>query len=51
MEELASTPRPIPITGTALVVHRFIVTGDTGVEVEVLPAAVEVEPETDAKTE
>ncbi len=49
MEELAPTPRPIPITGTALIVHRFIVTGDTGVEVEVLPAAVEVEPEAEAE--
>jgi len=49
MEELAPTPRPIPITGTALVVHRFIVTGDTDVEIEVLPAVVEVEP--DAETE
>ncbi len=49
MEELAPTPRPIPITGTALIVPRFIVTGDTDVEIEILPAAVEVEPEVEAE--
>ena len=35
MEELAPTPRPIPITGTALIVPRFIVTGNTAIEIEV----------------
>ncbi len=43
MEDLAPTPRPIPITGTALIVPRFIVTGDTAIEVEVLPIVVETE--------
>ncbi|RKU19496.1 hypothetical protein C6501_01395 [Candidatus Poribacteria bacterium] len=52
MDDLAPTPRPIPITGTALVVHRFIVTGHTEVEeLEVLPAAVEVEPDPEAETD
>lgn len=51
MAEVAPTPRPIPITGTALVVHRFIVTGDTKIEVEVLPIAVAVEAEPGAETE
>jgi hypothetical protein len=51
MEDLAPTPRPIPITGTALLVNRFIVTGDTDVEVEILPAAVEVETEAGAEVE
>ena len=49
MEDLAPTPRPIPITGTALIVHRFIVTGDTEIEIEIQP--VEVEAETDAEVE
>ena len=51
MEDLAPTPRPIPITGTALIVHRFIVTGDTEVEIEVLPATVEVEADPIADTD
>ncbi len=46
MEDLAPTPRPIPITGTALIVPRFIVTGDTAVEIEVLPIAVDTDEET-----
>ena len=46
MEELVPTPRPIPITGTALIVPRFIVTGDTAIEIEVLPIVDETE-ETD----
>ena len=44
MDDLAPTPRPIPITGTALIVHRFIVTGDTEIEIEVQPIEVEAEP-------
>ncbi len=51
MEDLAPTPRPIPITGTALIVNRFIVTGETEIEIEVLPAAVEVETEPEAETD
>ena len=51
MDDLAPTPRPIPITGTALVVHRFIVTGDTEIEIEVQPIEVEIEPEVDAEPE
>ena len=53
MDDLAPAPRPIPITGTALLVNRFIVTGETEVEIEVLPAVVEAEPEaeTDAEVE
>ena len=43
MEDLVPTPRPIPITGTALIVNRFIITGDTVIELEVLPADVETE--------
>ncbi len=46
MEEVAPTPRPIPITGTALVVNRFIVTGTAVDELEILPAVVEEVPET-----
>ncbi len=46
MEEMDPTPRPIPITGTALIINRFIVTGDTEIELEVLPADVEVDTET-----
>ncbi len=45
MEELAPTPRPISITGTALIINRFIVTGKTEIELEVLPADVEVDTE------
>ena len=45
MEELVPTPRPIPITGTALIVPRFIVTGDTAVELEILPIVDETEEE------
>ena len=53
MDDLAPASRPIPITGTALLVNRFIVTGETEVEIEVLPAVVEAEPEaeTDAEVE
>ena len=51
MEDLAPTPRPIPITGTALLVNRFIVTGDTEIEIEVQPAAVEAEPEAEPDAE
>ena len=47
MEDLAPTPRPIPITGTALIVPRFIVTGDTTIEIEVLPIVVETEETVD----
>ena len=43
MEELVPTPRPIPITGTALIVPRFIVTGNTEIEIEVLPIVVETD--------
>lgn len=46
MEDLVPTPRPIPITGTALIIPRFIVTGDTATEIEVLPIVVETD-ETD----
>ena len=45
MEEMVPTPRPIPITGTALIINRFIVTGDTAIELEVLPIVVEETPE------
>ncbi len=45
MEELTPTPQPIPITGTALIINRFIVTGETEIELEVLPADVEVDTE------
>ena len=51
MEDLAPTPRPIPITGTALLVNRFIVTGDTEIEIEVQPAEVEAEPEAEPDAE
>lgn len=51
MEELAPTPRPIPITGTGLIVNRFIVTGVTEIEIEVQPIAVEAEPEADVEVE
>ncbi|MDE0636447.1 MAG: hypothetical protein OXI43_11420 [Candidatus Poribacteria bacterium] len=47
MDDLAPTPRPVPITGTALVVYRFIVTGDTEIEIEIQP--IEVEPETEVE--
>ena len=47
MEELAPTPRPIPITGTALVVNRFIVTGKTAIEIEVAPIVVETDETVD----
>lgn len=49
MEEMPPTPRPIPITGTALIINRFIVTGDTEIRLEVLPAGVEVDAETTDK--
>ncbi len=45
MEEVAPTPRPIPITGTALIINRFIVTGTTGAELEILPIVVDEVPE------
>ncbi len=51
MDDLAPTPRPIPITGTALLVNRFIVTGDTEVEIEVQPMEVEAEPEAETDAE
>ena len=38
-------PSDISITGTALIVPRFIITGDTDVEVEVLPVDVELDAE------
>ena len=43
VDELPPPPPSIPITGTALVVNRFIVTGDTEIEIEVQPAAVDAE--------
>ena len=49
LEDMPPMPAPIPITGTALIVPRFIVTGDTEVEVEVLPVEVEDDTETDAE--
>lgn len=49
MDDLVPTPRPVPITGTALVVYRFIVTGDTEIEIEIQP--IEVEPETEVEVE
>lgn len=48
MEEI---PSDTPITGTALIVQRFIVTGDIGVEVEVLPADVELDADAEDTTE
>lgn len=48
MEEM---PSDTPITGTALIVQRFIVTGDTGVEVEVLPDDVELDADAEDTTE
>ena len=44
-------PSNTPITGTALIVQRFIVTGEIDVQVEVLPADVELDAdaEDDAK--
>ena len=48
MEEI---PSDTPITGTALIVQRFIVTGDTDVKVEVLPADVEVDADAEDTTE
>ena len=42
-EELEEIPSAIPITGTALIVPRYIVTGDTELELEVLPVDVEIE--------
>ena len=43
VDELPPPPPSIPITGTALVINRFIVTGDTEIEIEVQPAAVDAE--------
>ena len=43
MEELIPTPQPVPITGTALIVPRFIVTGTTAIKIEVSPIVVEAE--------
>ncbi len=51
MEDLVPTPRPIPITGTALIVPRFIVTGDTVIEIEVLPIVVETEETVETEVE
>ena len=48
LEDMPSEPETVPITGTALIVPRFIVTGDTEIELEVLPVEVEVETETEA---
>ena len=48
MEEI---PSDTPITGTALIVRRFIVTGDTDVEVEVLPVDVELDADAEDTTE
>ena len=45
MEEVAPTPRPIPITGTALIINRFIVTGTTGAKLEILPIVADEVPE------
>ncbi|MYG00616.1 hypothetical protein F4212_15985 [Candidatus Poribacteria bacterium] len=45
MEEMVPTPRPIPITGTALIINRFIVTGTTGAKLEILPIVVDEAPE------
>ncbi len=45
VDELPPPPPSIPVTGTALVINRFIVTGDTEIEIEVQPAAVEIDPE------
>lgn len=45
MDDLVPTPRPIPITGTGLIVNRFIVTGETEIEIEVQSMEVETEPE------
>ena len=47
VDELPPSPPSIPVTGTALVINRFIVTGETEIEIEVQPAAVEVDPEID----
>ncbi len=44
-------PSDTPITGTALIVPRFIITGDTEVEVEVLPVDVELDEDAEDKTE
>lgn len=51
MEEMVPTPRPIPITGTALIINRFIVTGTTGAELEILPIVVDVPEEDDGNPE
>ncbi len=44
-------PSDTPITGTALIVPRFIITGDTEVEVEVLPVDVELDADAEDATE
>ena len=51
VDELPPPPPSIPVTGTALVINRFIVTGDTEIEIEVQPAAVEIDPEIDPEVE
>ena len=43
IDELPPPPPFIPVTGTALVINRFIVTGETEIEIEVQPAAVDAE--------
>ncbi len=48
MEEM---PSATPLTGTALIVQRFIVTGDTDVKVEVLPADVELDADAENTAE
>lgn len=44
-------PSDTPITGTALIVHRFIITGETVVDVEVLPVDVELDADAEDRTE
>ena len=51
VDELPPPPPSIPVTGTALVINRFIVTGETEIEIEVQPAAVEIDPEIDPEVE
>lgn len=49
LEDMPPAPRPIPITGTALLVNRFIVTGSTEIEIEVSPIIVEAEEVVDVE--
>ena len=44
-------PPAIPITGTALIVPRFIVTGDTEIELEVLPVDLEIDADAENAAE